>query len=119
MIARINLSHPKQSSIKLKIVPSYEDTSYVLPKSAIEDNILKSVLETDDESTDEIIRQRLAERELIRQKLLAAGFLVTEIELSKPLEGWEDEDTDDLLPIQLPPNSKTTAEWLDEERGDY
>jgi hypothetical protein len=115
MIARTNLSHPKQTSLKLKIVAFQADNYYESPISTSDKNIQHLFPEAEIDA--DTLNHRFAERERIRQTLLAASLLVTDIEIP---ELSEDLDTsDNLLPIQLSPNSKTIAEWLEEERGEY
>jgi hypothetical protein len=117
MIARknTNLSHPEQTSLKVKIIPFQPGGYYQPPKSTSDEGISQLIGVADGD--DETLRQRLAEREEIRQRLLTAGFLVTDIELPEPPEGWE--DVDDLPPLEFPPDSPSLAQLLDEERGEY
>jgi hypothetical protein len=62
---------------------------------------------------------RAGERELVRSRLLNAGFLVTSIPISvdeqdRVLSPQEIEDM-----VKLPPNAPTILELLDEDRGEY
>lgn len=56
------------------------------------------------------------EREHIKQLLLKAGMLVTDIEIP---EQYNIEVSEDILPIVLPPNSKSWTDSVDEDRGEY
>lgn len=56
------------------------------------------------------------QRDEIREKLLKAGFLITDIETPYMVSDYLDEE---LPLIILPPNSPSVAQLVDEDRGEY
>jgi hypothetical protein len=59
------------------------------------------------------------EREIVRQRLLEAGFLVTSILTPEDGENRILSPEEIAIVGKLPPNAKTIQEILDEDRGEY
>ena len=58
-----------------------------------------------------------AEREAVRQKLLAAGVLATDLGIPDNLVSLSDEELEQL--VRLPPGARSSEELVDEDRGLY
>lgn len=65
------------------------------------------------------ISETQSERDMIRQLLLDAGMLVTDIEIPEIPDGYTSGEIEAMFPIQLPADAQTWAKMLDEERGEY
>lgn len=61
----------------------------------------------------------IVDYETIRQELLKAEMLVTDIELEKLTHQVSDTDISAMLPIQLQNNTASWSDLLDEDRGTY
>ena len=68
---------------------------------------------------DQDVVQEKTEREIVREKLLAAGYLVTEFHYDLP-KGFVLPTQEEILEIgRLPDGARTMEELIDEDRGEY
>jgi hypothetical protein len=68
------------------------------------------------EGTEVTVSAGKSQREMVKQQLLRAGMLVTDIEIPDIPDEYLETD---LPLIILPPNSPSVAQLVDEDRGEY